>query len=237
MPLEKSFPQRRLYGRRQTRPLKEGQHSALKEFLPSLKIDIAQASSLIEPHSLFSQHYEEIWLEVGFGSGEHLLEQAEENPLKGFIGCEPYMNGAANFLKKFSTKALSNIRLFMDDALLLLKQLESSSLSRVFILFPDPWPKKRHHRRRFIQKDTLDELHRVLKQKGSVYIATDHADYLEWILLNFQEDHRFTPLRTQENIFEKPAKWPQTRYEQKAALACRKSAYMIYENTLNEECL
>lgn len=223
---------RRLYGRRQTRPLKLVHRSALEEFLPSLKIDLPELSSCdspLSPRDFFQVPYEELCLEVGFGGGEHLFTQASQAPHQGFIGCEPYLNGVASFLKLFTSHPLQNVRLFMDDALTLLKQFEPSSLSRIFILFPDPWPKKRHYKRRFIQKDSLEILARTLKLGGLLIIATDHADYREWILQHLQECPSFKALRPLQEIFEKPANWPSTRYETKALAENRPPAYIVYE--------
>ncbi len=128
--------------------------------------------------------YQKIWLEVGFGSGEHLAHRAVQNPDILFIGCEVYENGIAKLLEKVNDSNLKNIRIFNYDARLLLQELPENSLDRVFILFPDPWPKKKHHKRRVINQQTLEMLRRVMKDGAMLNIATDHDNYAEWIMVH-----------------------------------------------------
>ncbi len=152
---------RTLHGRRRGKKLRAGQQSLLDTLLPRLllalpadaadKIDLAQAFGGKLPT-------DGIWLEVGFGAGEHLVWQAEQHPGVGLIGCEPYMNGVAKCLAHIERTGVANIRLFTDDARFVMAALPPRSLSRVFVLFPDPWPKTRHHKRRFVQRENLDLL-------------------------------------------------------------------------------
>src|SRR5256885_1758493 len=140
------LPPGRLYGRRRARPLRPGQRRRQQDLLPRLTIDLPDAGPL-DPRSLFPMPVRDVWLEIGFGAGEHLAEQAERHPEIGFIGCEVFEDGIVRLLGEMARRGLDNIRLFTDDARLLLAALPPGSLGRVFILFPDPWPKRRHHKR------------------------------------------------------------------------------------------
>ena len=124
----------------------------------------------------------EVWLEIGFGGGEHLAAQAKRHPGVLFLGAEPFLNGAASALRHIDEAGIENVRLHIGDARELLTALPGASIDRVFILFPDPWPKARHHKRRLIQDDTVAELLRVLKPKGRLRFATDWEDYADWTL-------------------------------------------------------
>lgn len=158
-----------------------------------------------------------LWLEIGFGGGEHLAFQAETNPGVGIIGCEPYVNGIGELLKQIEAKKLTNIRLHGDDARPLIEQLPDASLSRVFILYPDPWPKSRHHKRRLVSRPLLDALSRVMKPGSELRLATDHADYACWMLEQLLSHRSFEWQAKGCDDWLKP--WPDytpTRYEQKA---------------------
>src|SRR5262249_9537824 len=130
-------------------------------------------------------------LEVGFGGGEHLAAQALAHPDTGFIGCEPFVNGVAKLLTQLDAQRIGNVRVLMDDARLLIPRLPDRSLSTVFVLFPLPWPKLRHHKRRFVQASMLDQLARVLRPGGMLRVATDHSDYSAWTLQHLMTDSRF----------------------------------------------
>src|SRR5271170_2891109 len=145
----------RLYGRKRGRPLRAGQQHLVEVLLPRLAIDLA-ASAEIDPALLFAGPPRSIWLEIGFGAGEHLAAQAEAERGIGFIGCEVFENGIAKLLGEIDHRQLDNVRLFTDDARLLIAALPPMSVGRVFILFPDPWPKARHHKRRIVSRETLD---------------------------------------------------------------------------------
>lgn len=159
----------------------------------------------------------DVWLEVGFGGGEHLAWQAEKNPEIGHIGCEPYISGVAKLLARIADKNISNIRLYPEDARDVIAALPDASLGRVFILFPDPWPKTRHHKRRFIQTEMLDELARIMKPGSELRFATDDPSYRIYALERLTAHAAFSWLaRGQEDWRARPADWPQTRYEAKA---------------------
>jgi tRNA (guanine-N7-)-methyltransferase len=167
--------------------------------------------------------------EVGFGGGEHLAAQAKAHPDIGYIGCEPFVNGVAKLLTQIDDAKLANVRVHPDDARDVLPRLPSQSLSAVYVLFPDPWPKLRHHKRRFIQTRTLDELARVLKREGELRLATDHADYALWALQHLMADQRFRwTADCAADWRVRGADWPVTRYEQRALAAGRACVYLRF---------
>lgn len=170
-----------------------------------------------------------MWLEIGFGGAEHLIWQAEHNPAIGLIGCEPFEDGVAKALTAIDEKALRNVLLHPDDARDLLRWLPESSIGRAFILFPDPWPKKRHVKRRLISPHLLDLLARVLRPGAELRIGTDIGDYLRTILIAFHGERRFRwTARGPADWRHRPADWPQTRYEQKAVRHGRRCYYLSF---------
>src|SRR5205085_6025200 len=146
---------RRLYGRRRGRPLRPGQQQLFETLLPQLAITLPETGRL-DPRPLFPAGASAVWLEIGFGGGEHLAEQAARHPEIGFIGSEVFENGVAKLLAEIDRRRLGNVRLFANDARPLIEALAPASIGRVFILFPDPWPKQRHHKRRLVAAPTLD---------------------------------------------------------------------------------
>jgi tRNA (guanine-N7-)-methyltransferase len=157
-----------------------------------------------------------VWLEIGFGAGEHLVWQAEQNPGVGLIGCEPYLNGVAKCLAHIERAGLTNVRLFTDDARLVMAALPAGSLSRVFVLFPDPWPKTRHHKRRFVRRDNLDRLAELMLPGAELRLATDDPSYLPWMVEHACTHPAFAWLAEGPADWRaRPADWPGTRYEQK----------------------
>src|SRR5215472_9833923 len=158
-------PQRRLiqsYGRRRGRPLRSGRAALIQDLLPALAIPPPAAGAIVDPRGLFPQAVDAVWLEVGFGAGEHLAAQAEAHRATGFIGAETYVNGIAGLLARIREVQLDNLRLWPADIRLLLPAFPPESVARVFVLFPDPWPKARHHKRRLVAGPLLDELARVM---------------------------------------------------------------------------
>lgn len=220
---------RTLYGRRLGRPLKQGRENALAEWLPKLAVAVP-AQGRLDPARLFAQNFDDLWLEVGFGSGEHLLAQAAAHPGTGILGCEPFINGMAALLAEIARepRRAANIRVLMDDARPLIAALPDASLGRVFVLFPDPWPKSRHHKRRFIGPENLVELARVMKDGAELRVASDHADYVEWTLEHLRADPAFTAIRPQSDWAERPADWPETRYEAKARAQGRAPVFLAF---------
>ena len=221
-------PRRQFYGRRKGRPVRVQKQKLLDRLLPSLRLSLQEGDANIEPQSFFAVPPKEVWLEIGFGGGEHLAELAFRNPDVGFIGSEVFLNGVASFLEHHEEKKLSNVRLFPDDVRLLLKTLKPQSLHKVMVLFPDPWPKARHNKRRLVQKETLEILSNLLIEGGELRLASDHKDYVAWMLeeiekvpsLVFSEDISF------EGRQKRPSSWPATRYEEKAAKKGITSTYL-----------
>ena len=170
--LPAAAPPRRIYGRRRGRPLRPGQRHLQETLLPRLAVTPPE-TGVLDPASLFAERPESVWLEIGFGAGEHLAAQAEAHPEIGFIGCEVFENGVARLVAEIARRGLGNIRIFPDDVRVLLDALAPASLDRVFILFPDPWPKARHHKRRLVSTATLDRLAVLMRTGAELRLATD----------------------------------------------------------------
>ena len=177
---------RTLHGRRRGKKLRAGQQSLLDTLLPRLSLALPADAAKIDLAQAFggSLPTDGVWLEVGFGAGEHLVWQAEQHPGVGLIGCEPYMNGVAKCLAHIERTGVANIRLFTDDARFVMAALPPRSLSRAFVLFPDPWPKTRHHKRRFVQRENLDLLADLMIAGAELRLATDDPSYLPWMIEN-----------------------------------------------------
>jgi tRNA (guanine-N7-)-methyltransferase len=218
--------QLRSYGRRKARPLSERKDRLLKELLPRLRLNLGQTSPLA---SLFAKPVREVWLEIGFGSGEHLLWQAEHHPDIGIIGCEPFINGVASLLGGIETQGLETIRIHDGDARDVLAWLPEGSIGRAFLLFPDPWPKKRHLKRRLLSAETASLLARVLKPGAELRFASDSGDYACEALLTLARSGAFAwEARRADDWRVRPADWPETRYEKKALREGRKPAYLSF---------
>jgi len=215
------------FGRRKGKKLRLGQAYLFETLLPRLRIDLAGELS---PASLFAKQVDEVWLEIGFGGGEHLLQRAEENPNIGFIGCEPFVNGMAKMLAVIDREARHNIRLYDSDALDLLKKLPDASFNRVYLLYPDPWPKRRQNKRRFVSEETLALIARVLKPGGEFRFASDIDHYVGWTLERARRSPHLRWTAEQPNDWRLPWDgWQSTRYELKAQREGRKSAYLTFE--------
>lgn len=220
---------RKIWGRKQNRPLKEYQKNLLETLLPQLQISL-KPGVMIDPTTLFPRPKEDYHLEIGFGGGEHLAARALQAPEIGFIGCEPFINGVASLVKHIDTQAIDNVCIVIDDARLLLAALPDQCVSRIYILFPDPWHKKRHHKRRIVAAETIDDLSRVLKSGGALYLATDIIDYAEWMQETLKPRAEFTlEMGDRQALTERPLDWPPpTKYETKGTKAGRDAHYMIY---------
>jgi tRNA (guanine-N7-)-methyltransferase len=218
---------RRHYGRRKGWKLRPHQAGLLESLLPQLTLEPAPGQ---DPRRYFALGpIREVWLEIGFGAGEHLAWQAEQHPDIGIIGAEPFVAGMAKLLAKVEQAGLTNIRLYTEDARDVLTALPDACLTRVFILFPDPWPKTRHHKRRFIQGETLDALARVLKPQGELRFASDDAGYVSQALEHLVAHASFRWLaQSAADWRARPADWPQTRYEAKALAAGRACTYLRF---------
>lgn len=218
----------RSYGRRKGHRLSPHKTRLMAELLPALRLDLSQACPA-DLRTLFPATVGAVWLEIGFGGGEHLIWQAEANPAIGLIGCEPFINGVASVLSKAAAKGLENIRLHDGDVRAVLEWLPEAGIERVFMLFPDPWPKKRHQKRRLLNTETAAQIARVLKPGGEFRFASDNADYQAEALSVLDRDGRFDwQAKTAADWRERPDDWPQTRYEAKAVQAGRKCAYLRF---------
>jgi tRNA (guanine-N7-)-methyltransferase len=209
---------RTLHGRRRGKKLRVGQQSLLDTLLPRLALALPAEPQKIDLPRLFGGRLPPagVWLEIGFGAGEHLVWQAEQHPDVGLIGCEPYLNGVAKCLAHIERTGVGNIRLFTDDARLVMTALPDRSLGRAFVLFPDPWPKTRHHKRRFVQRENLDLLADLMIPGAELRIATDDPSYLPWMVEHACTHSAFDWLAERPADWrERPADWPPTRYEKK----------------------
>lgn len=222
-PLNVDGEQRAFFGRRSGKRLHSGQESLYRDVLPGLEIELGDAP--LDPRTLVPDAAR-IELEIGYGGGEHLARIAQQSPDTGFIGCEVFSGGIAKLLQAISENDLANIRLFTDDALKLLVKLPDASLDAVYLLYPDPWPKTRHHKRRFVSPTTLAELARVLKPGATFRFATDIEDYADWTLAHILRAPAFSFTSTQPGDWHEPYPgWEATRYEHKARLAGRATSF------------
>lgn len=197
--------------------------------LPRIRVALPDAAATLDPLSLFAPPVDELWLEIGFGAGEHLAAQAAERPRTGIIGCEVFENGVARLLAEIARRQLGNVRILMDDARRLLAALPKASLGRAAILFPDPWPKERHKKRRIVSAETLDALAAALGDGAELRLATDDADYAVWMLERATAHPAFEWLaRRPSDWRERPADWPPTRYEGKAIAAGRRPVFLRF---------
>lgn len=216
----------RLYGRSSGHKLRAAQQQLLDELLPKLEVP---AEGEITSERLFGNK-RPLNLEIGFGGGEHLAYRAHLLPDQGFIGCEPFLNGVATALAHIRDQTLANVRLWRGDALDVLRRLPDRSLSFVYLLHPDPWPKARHAKRRMVNDGPIELIAAKLMAGGELRIATDHPVYLEWTLMVMQRhSHQFDWLAEKPSDFlERPGGWPATRYEAKAAREGRRAYYLRY---------
>lgn len=213
----------KFYGRIKSRSLTENQTRLFDELLPDISI---KDPTLFTVSSL---GYDNVFIEIGFGGGEHIAAQAMNNPNNLYIGCEPFINGVASLLVKIDENAIKNILIFPDDARKLLCEIPECSIDGVFLLFPDPWPKRRHFDRRFVNNSNMSIIHKILKEKGTWKIATDHKDYASWILKKFEQHSDLFEINKKYSKLNRPSlnAWPQTRYELKSD--SDSMLYVIYE--------
>lgn len=216
------------YGRRRGRPLRAGQRERQTHLLPALSFALPETGTL-DPKSLFPAAPREIWLEIGFGGGEHLAAQAAHHPDTGFVGCEIFENGVAKLLGEIERRGLGNVRVYADDTRPLLAALAPRSIGRIFILFPDPWPKPRHHKRRLVAPATLDRLAEIMIDGAELRLATDDPSYLSWMLEHLTAHPGFVwTARRPADWRDRPEGWPATRYEEKARKAGRVPAFLRF---------
>lgn len=218
----------RVYGRRKGKPLKPQRQSALARVLPRVRIDLPDAGRL-DPLCLFPARCRQVWIEVGFGAGEHLAATATTHPDVGIIGCEVFINGVASLARHIDVAALDNVRVYDDDARRLLAALPDQSVGRFFLLFPDPWPKARHAKRRFIGPENLNEIARVLKDGAELRMASDDPGYIRWTLMHLtaHPDFVWTAAGPDDWRNPPPDSTP-TRYQIKAVHAGRQPVFLRF---------
>ena len=222
------------YGRRRGKKLSERQKDYILNYLPTVSLSgITHYENPKREKVNLKEIVHDgspIWLEIGFGGGEHLLSLAKGNKNINFIGCEPYLNGVAMLLPRLARENLSNVKIFMDDARMLFDVLPDASLEKLFLLFPDPWPKLRHKRRRFISKKNIEYFKKILKSEGLVYIATDVEEYARHVLETFNRNIDFSWEANSADDWRQPWKdWVSTRYYEKAKIAGRKITFLIFK--------
>ncbi len=202
----------RLYGRRAGHKLREGQAALVEDLLPRISVP----EGPLDAWALFGDD-RPLEVEIGFGAGEHLAGQAAMRPGIGFIGCEPFLNGVVGALGHVQSGGLGNVRLHMGDALDVLARLPDASLERVYLLHPDPWPKARHAKRRFMNPGPLDRIAAKLKPGGEFRFGTDHPIYVRWALMQMDRRRDFEwQITDAQDFLTRPDDWPETRYERKA---------------------
>jgi len=205
----------RFYGRRRGKRLRPTALGLLDTLLPRLAIGVPPSGEEIDPAGLFPRPLDKIWLEVGFGGGEHVAAQARLHPEAGIIACEVFVNGIASLLGHLAEGDIDTVRIFGEDVRRLLPSLPAASLGRVFVLFPDPWPKKRHQARRFVGPDNLDALARVMAPGAELRVASDDPIYIAWAARHLAAHPALAPIQVTADRSQLPDDWPVTRYEEK----------------------
>lgn len=234
----------KFFGRRQGRTIHKAKSFLLEEFLPKIKIEAKQKTEI---SSFFNEPKSAYFLEIGFGDGDHLAALSQKMPDAGFIGVEVYKNGIANLLSlitgikegkeeflneeiKLLPERTDNLRIYDDDVRLLFSALPDGCFDKIYLLFPDPWPKNRHKERRFINSYNLQELARLLKKGGILQIATDHPVYKRWTLETMSKDCNFRWTAQNSNDWRyPPADWEETKYQRKAICEGRRPVFFEYE--------
>jgi tRNA (guanine-N7-)-methyltransferase len=220
-----------LYGRRRGHRLSASQQALLATLLPKITIALdPDQPGTLDPRRLFPPTVTDVWLEIGFGKGEHLAAQAKANPEIGFIGCEPYVNGVAGLLSQIRDHKLANIRIYPDDGRHVLSALSPKTLGRVFALHPDPWPKKRHAKRRLINPETLDALARAMKKGAELRLSSDHPAMVAWTLAHLLNRADFSWAAERAGDWrEAPPDSPETRFAAKARGRRERPVFLMFK--------
>lgn len=220
-------PRRQLYGRAKGKALRAGQSQRIENLLPAIAIDLERLKS--GPSRLFAHQPQQVTLEIGFGGGEHLAAMAKAHPEAGFLGVEPFLNGVAKLLGAIEAGKLENIRLLRGDGRHVLNALPDASLDRVYLLYPDPWPKRRQRKRRIVDQDFLDQLSRIIRPGGEFRFASDIDDYVGWTLARVLPHPGFEWLARDAQDWLIPWEgWHRTRYEEKALREGRVPSYLRF---------
>lgn len=223
-------PTRLVYGRRKGKPLSVSRAAVMDNLYPKLAIarESLKQDKSTTPNSLFNKPVKNLHFEIGFGNGEHLKWRMEKNPDDHFIGAEIFSNGVAALLKSINDIPNDNLRVWMDDALIVLNSLPDASIDYMYILNPDPWPKLRHHHRRMVNPDNLNAFARVLKPGAILLETTDVAELSEW-MASHTEAHPAFEFLNKGNIYTSPEGWEPTRYENKGKAAGRRQTYLMFK--------
>ncbi|MBS9719214.1 tRNA (guanosine(46)-N7)-methyltransferase TrmB [Tianweitania sp. BSSL-BM11] len=216
------------YGRRHGRPVRTQAAEAVANLLPRLKLDLTKPAPS-DLTTLFPVPVERVRLEIGFGGGEHVISEAGREPQNGFIGVEPFINGMSRCMQTLETEPRPNLRVYDDDATQLLDWLPASSIAEIDLLYADPWPKKKHWKRRFISPVNLDRFARVLQSGGTFRFASDIEHYVNWTLLHIRAHPDFEWIAERADDWRQPYPgWQSTRYEAKALRERRTPAYLTF---------
>ncbi|MBZ9809331.1 tRNA (guanosine(46)-N(7))-methyltransferase TrmB [Mesorhizobium sp. BR1-1-9] len=219
------------FGRRRGKPVRPQQAAALESGLDTYRLDLTTETPS-DLRALFEADVSAFRLEIGFGGGEHLLHRATEAPMTGFIGVEPFVNGMAKMMMAVREKPLANLRVYDDDATRLLDWLPQASLDGIDLLYPDPWPKKKHWKRRFVSPVNLERFARVVKRGGEFRFTSDIDTYVNWTLLHCRAHGGFAWQASEAADWHRPYDgWPGTRYEAKAVREGRRPAYLTFIRT------
>lgn len=225
---DKPDARRGFFGRRKGHRLSPHQQALMEDLLPRLALDLA-ASAPQQLAGLFPTSIDEVHLEIGFGGGEYLVAQAAAHPRTGFIGCEPFINGMAKALSAIAARDLVNIRLHLGDAIPVIDWLPARSLAGIDLVYPDPWPKRRHWKRRFVQEGTIADAARVLRPGGEFRFVSDIPDYIAWTLARFLRAPDFIWAAERADDWRRP--WPGfvgTRYQAKTVREGRMPCYLVF---------
>ena len=229
----------RFFGRRKGKPIRSGRAELMEKWLPKLTLKVP-AKGKIKLEKQFGIQPESLVLEIGFGGGEHLAEIAKNQPKTGFLGAEPFQNGVASLLAHLNGShdtgsgeleleqgRVDNVRIWPGDIRELFHKFPDECFKRIYLLYPDPWPKKRHAERRFINSYNIPHLYRLLADNGELMLATDVAPYVEWAQEKMAESNLFK--QTKKDVHTPPKGWISTRYEKKGIAAGRKPTYLIFK--------
>lgn len=220
--------QKTFFGRRKGKGMSKAKKDLISSEMPKFEIKLPK-SGTIDFNKLFDFTPSKLIFEIGYGDGDHIVQMALKNPDVGFIGTEVFVNGNASILKKILENNIKNIRIFPDDVNLLFPFIKDETFSRIFVLYPDPWPKNRNENRRMINKTNLTLFHKFLTKGGNLFVASDHPIYIPWVLFCMKDSNLFEWLATKSSDFVNPPNdWETTKYEQKALKELRKPIYLSF---------
>ncbi len=223
---------KRVFGRKSGRPLNKSRAEVIDSLLPRLCVDegLLREDGSLSPSSLFDVPYKEFWFEIGFGAGEHLSALMRRHPENAYLGAEPFINGMAAFLKDIKDEPHERIRVHMDDAMMLARSLPDACLDGMYVLNPDPWHKKRHHKRRIISRDNLDVFARILKPGAPLIMTSDVPDLADWMVTEASLHPAFAwRAQCADDWRVPPEDWITTAYEVKGAKGAKIMTYLFFD--------